>query len=272
MILVTGATGHVGNVLIRKLIEMGEKPKALIHIPTVVDSLQDLDVEKIHGDILDYNFLLKAFEGIEIIYHCASMISIMPINFEKMYAVNVTGTENVMKAAIQKGVKKVVYVSSIEAIGNVHPNIPLNEKDGFNPDKAMLKYGITKSKATLKVQEFAKKGLDVSIVCPVGIIGPFDFKPSQMGQMIIDFANKKLPAYPNYGGFDFVDVRDVADGIILAKEKGKKGEHYILTSQHITMSKLMDLLEKITKKPKPKLKLPFVFMYLSGFLLKKFIL
>ncbi len=270
MILVTGATGHVGNVLIRKLLEKKEEVRALIHIPTVSNSLDDLTIEKVKGDILDYHSLLNAFEGVETVYHCAAMISIMPTNFQKMYEINVVGTENVMKAAFKKGVKKVVYVSSIEAIGDVHPKIPVSEKDGFNPDKAMLKYGITKAKAALKVKEFAKQGLNVSIVCPVGIIGPYDFKPSQMGQMLIDFATKKLPAYPNYGGFDFVDVRDVADGIILADKKGKKGEHYILTSNHIKMSELMNLLEEITNKPKPKIKLPFNFMYFSGFFAEKF--
>jgi dihydroflavonol-4-reductase len=272
MIVVTGASGHVGNVLVRKLLEKGKEVTILLHPPTAVRaSLEGLNVKKIDGDIRDYDSLIKAFAGAEIVYHCAATISIMPGKLEELRKTNVEGVRNVMNACREVGVSRVVHVSSVEAIGDASENgAPIDESYGFNPDKAMLEYGITKAEGSLLVQEFVKEGMDIVTVCPVGVIGPYDFRPSQMGQMMLDFENGKLPAYPGYGGFDFVDSRDLIDGIVSAAEKGKPGDVFLLTSEHVTMPQMMDILEEITGKKKPKIALPYSLMRVIGFFAEQY--
>ncbi len=272
MIVVTGSSGHVGNVLVRKLLEQGKKVRVLLHPPTTVRvSLEGLDVERVSGDVTDYDSLLRAFDGAEMVYHCAAVISIMPGKLNEMRRTNVDGVKNVMRAAKACGVSRVLHVSSVEAIGDASKNgEPINETYGFNPDKAMLAYGVTKAEGSLAVMEFVKEGMDIVTVCPVGVIGPYDFRPSQLGQMILDFDSGNLPAYPGYGGFDFVDTRDLADGIIAAAEKGKPGDVFLLTGEHISVEGMMQLLEKITGKKKPSIRLPYSLMYTIGFFAEQY--
>lgn len=266
MIVVTGATGHVGNTLVRELNKRGIKPRIVIHEPTaVMEAVKGLDYEAFNGDITDADSLSRAFKGADTVYNCAAWISITPGMYKKLRKVNVDGVINVLKACKVNKVRKLVHVSSIEALGDPGEGVVATEAMGFNPDRAMLEYGVTKAEASLLVQEEAKKGLDVVTVCPVGIIGPYDFRPCQMGTMIMDFKKGKLPAYPGYGGFDWVDVRDVVQGILLAGEKGKKGEFYILTGGHTTNKEMMQILEKVTGSKMPKIALPYWLMSTAGF-------
>ncbi|MGI6395073.1 MAG: SDR family oxidoreductase [bacterium] len=266
MIVVTGASGHVGNNLIRELNRRGIKPRALIHREESADkSLKGLDFEPVKGDVTNLESMVEAFKGARLVYHCAAWISITPGMYKKLKTVNVDGTLNVLEACRKNNVKKIVYVSSIEALGDPGDGVLATEKMGFNPDKAMLEYGVTKAEAALLVQEAVKNGMDIVTVCPVGIIGPHDYKPSQMGNMMLDFYRKKLPAYPNYGGFDWVDVRDVVEGIILAGKKGKSGEAYLLTNGHTTSKEMMKILEKTTGGKMPKIALPYWLLSTAGF-------
>jgi len=266
MIAITGASGHIGNNLVRILNEKGIKPRILVHEATNVErAIEGLDYEVVKGDVNDLASLKKAFEGVETVLHCAALISISPGIIEKLRKINVEGVKNILEAVKTSNVKKLVHVSSIEALGDPGEGIIATEEMGFNPDKAMLEYGVTKAEASLIVQEAAKDGLNVCTVCPVGVIGPHDYRPSQMGTMIMDFYNGKLPAYPGYGGFDWVDARDVAKGILLAAEKGQKGEVYLLTGGHATNDEMMGILEDVTGKKKPKVKMPYWLMYSVGF-------
>lgn len=266
MIVITGATGHVGNNLVRELNKRGIKPRILVHEPTVVrKAIAGLDFEEVSGDITDADSLKKAFKGAEVVYNCAAWISITPGMYEKLRVVNVDGVINVLEACKLNNVKRLVHVSSIEALGDPGVGVIATEEMGFNPDRAMLEYGVTKAEASLLVQKAAKEGLNVVSVCPVGIIGPYDFRPCQMGAMIMDFKKGKLPAYPGYGGFDWVDVRDVAQGILLAAEKGKSGEFYILTGGHTTNHEMMEILEKVTGSKMPKVALPYWLLSTAGF-------
>lgn len=266
MIVITGATGHVGNNLIRELNKRGVRPRILVHEPTVVrEAIAGLDFEEVLGDITDADSLNRAFEGADTVYNCAAWISITPGMYKKLRVVNVDGVINVINACKLNNVKKLVHVSSIEALGDPGVGVVATEEMGFNPDRAMLEYGVTKAEASLILQEEAKKGLNVVSVCPVGIIGPYDFRPCQMGSMIMDFKNGKLPAYPGYGGFDWVDVRDVAQGILLAGEKGKTGEFYILTGGHTTNKEMMEILEKVTGSKMPNIALPYWLLSTAGF-------
>ena len=266
MIAITGASGHVGNNLVRMLNEKGIKPRILVHDPTnIKKALEGLDFEAYKGDVNDIESLNAMFEGVDTVLHLAAWISITPGIIEKLRKVNVEGVKNVLEAVKKNNVKKLVHVSSIEALGDPGEGVIATEEMGFNPEKAMLEYGVTKAEASLIVQKEAQDGLNVCTVCPVGVIGPNDFKPSQMGTMIMDFYKGKLPAYPGYGGFDWVDARDVAEGILLAAEKGKKGEVYLLTADHATNDEMMSILEDVTGKKKPKIKLPYWLMYSVGF-------
>jgi len=266
MIAITGASGHVGNNLVRKLNKKGITPRILVHNPaTLKKALKGLDFEAYRGDVNDIDSLNSLFEGVETVFHCAALISISPGIIDKLRKVNVEGVKNVLEAVKKNGVKKLVHVSSIEALGDPGEGIVATEEMGFNPDKAMLEYGVTKAEASLIVQKAAENGMNVCIVCPVGVIGPNDYKPSQMGTMIMDFYNGKLPAYPGYGGFDWVDSRDVAEGILLAAEKGKKGEVYLLTGGHATNDEMMGILEDVTGKKRPKIALPYWLMFSVGF-------
>lgn len=265
MFVVTGATGHVGNTLVKKMVSQNKKVRALIHDPSHTKPLEGVECEKVNGDILDYSSLVKAFTGADVVFHCAALISIVPGIFETLKKVNVEGTENVIKACRECKIRRLVYISSIEAIGDVRPGEAVCEADGFNPDKAMIEYGITKAHASMKVMEAVKAGLDAVLVSPVGIVGPYDFKPSQMGTMVRDFVFKKLPGYPAGGGFNFVDVRDVADIILLAAEKGRTGENYLAAGEQLTIPQMMDMLEEVSGIKKPFLKIPFWTMYLAAF-------
>ena len=268
MIVITGASGHVGNNLVRELNKRGIKPRILIHEETTVrKAIEGLDFEEVKGDTRDLESLKKAFEGADLVYNCAAAISIKCGVYDKIKTVNVDGVQNVIDACIADKVRRLVHVSSIEALGDPGEGVVATEELGFNPDRAMLEYGITKAEGSLLVQKAVKEGkIDAVTVCPVGILGPNDFRPSQMGTMEMNFRKGKLPAYPAYGGFDWVDVRDVVEAIILAGEKGKSGEFYLLTGGHVTNDEMMGILEKLSGRKRPKVSLPYWLMYTMGFL------
>ena len=255
MVVVTGATGHIGNVLVRELVSRGNDIRVLI--PPLEDAapLEGLEVEKVEGDILKVDSLAEAFKGADVVYHLAGMVSILPGRSELLHQVNVVGTRNVVEACLESGVRRLVYTSSIHAIAEPPHGTVIDETLPFDPKRTMGEYDRSKALATLEVLKGVKQGLDAVIVCPTGVVGPYDFKPSEMGQLFIDFAKKRLKAYID-GAYDFVDVRDAATGHILACEKGRTGESYILSGERITMNALMSMLEEITGVRAPCLKIP----------------
>ena len=256
MIVVTGATGHIGNVLVRLLLRnKNESVRVLIPKFENSTSLEGLAVEKVEGDVLNLDSLIRAFQGVEIVYHLAAIVSIMPGKNKMMSRVNVEGTANVIKACLACRVRRLVYTSSIHALGNISQGKLIDESFPFDIDNAMGEYDRSKAQASLKVLEAVKQGLDVVIICPTGVIGPYDFKPSQIGKFFLSFAKKKLKAYIA-GAFDFVDVRDVALGHIMACEKGVTGEKYILSGQLISIDGIMSILQEVTGLEPPRLKIP----------------
>lgn len=255
MILVTGATGHVGNVLVRKLISAGADIRVLTLPGDNLSSLAGLNVENVEGDISDFDSIQPAFEGVNIVFHLAGIISIMPGHDELLYSVNVKGTRNVVESCLASDVKRLVYTSSVHALKEPPHGTVIDENCAFEPEYSRAGYDHTKALASLEVQNGVKKGLDAVIVCPSGIIGPCDYNVSQMGQVILDYMNGDLKAYID-GAYDFVDVRDVANGLILACEKGKTGESYILSGEKITVPDLLNLLEEITGVKRPSFKIP----------------
>lgn len=254
MILVTGATGHIGNVLVRRLIEQGHKVRALILPGESRDPLQGLDVEPLEGDVLDFDTLRRAFRGAHLVYHLAGMITILPGRHPQVWKVNVQGTLNAIQAALQAGVGRFVYTSSIHAIQRLESGV-IDERLPYDPDNPYGEYDRSKAAATLEVQKAAHAGLEAVIACPTGVIGPYDFRLSEMGRLIFDAALRRPTLYVD-GAYDFVDVRDVAEGLTLAAEKGVKGESYILSGERISVRYLLETVREITGRGFFTLKAP----------------
>ncbi len=255
MWLVTGATGHVGNVLVRKLLERGEKVRALLLPGESRESIQGLNVDAFEGDVLNLDSVFESMQGIKGIFHLAGVISIMPGPNPFVHNVNVSGTKNILKAAMKKGVDKLIYTSSIHAIQRVE-NSMIDETLPYDMDNPYGAYDRSKAEATLEVLNAARVGFDAVVVCPTGVIGPYDFRGSMMGAVIHDAAAAKPTLYVD-GAYDFVDVRDVADGLIAAAENGERGESYILSGQKITVRYMLETVREITGKNFFQMKIPF---------------
>ncbi|KAF0109104.1 MAG: dihydroflavonol-4-reductase [Anaerolineaceae bacterium] len=256
MNLVTGATGHIGNVLIRKLLERGEKVRALVWQGEDTTSIRGLPVEQVEGDVLDPSSLEAALKGIENVYHLAGIISIMPGKPPFVWKVNVDGTRNVLEAARRARVRRLVYTSSIHAIARAPHGTEMDESLGFDADNPYGEYDRSKAAASLAVQHAALADLDAVIVCPTGVIGPYDFRGSEMGEVIRGAAEAK-PMFYVEGAYDFVDVRDVADGLIAAAGRGRRGESYILGGHKISVRYMLETVREVTGKAFSSIKIPF---------------
>jgi dihydroflavonol-4-reductase len=254
MWLVTGATGHVGNVLVRKLLERGEKVRALILPGESRESISGLRVEAVEGDVLHFDSLFKSMRDVKGVFHLAGVISIMPGPNPFVRKVNVDGTKNILRAAIEHG-SKLIYTSSIHAIQRVEDGV-IDEHIPYDMNNPYGAYDRSKAEATLDVLHAAQSGLEAVVTCPTGVIGPYDFRGSMMGAVIHDAAVAKPTLYVD-GAYDFVDVRDVADGLISAAENGKRGESYILSGQKISVRYLLETVREITGRNFFQMKIPF---------------
>jgi dihydroflavonol-4-reductase len=254
MWLVTGATGHIGNVLVRKLRERGEQVRALVLPNEPLTPLEGTQVELREGDILDEESLHEAMQGVQGVFHLAGLISIMPGSNGLVRRVNVDGTKNMLCAAQATGVGRFVYTSSIHAVRRIDNGV-IDESVPYDPGNPYGEYDRAKAEATLQVQKAAEAGLEAVIACPTGVIGPYDFRGSLMGSVIRCAAEKKPTLYVD-GAYDFVDVRDVAEGLIAAAETGRGGESYILSGQRISVRYLLETVREITGKYFFKMKIP----------------
>jgi dihydroflavonol-4-reductase len=255
MILVTGATGHIGNVLIRKLLKRKEKVRAMVMPQEDRRALKGLNVEIVEGDVLDVKSLRQAMHGVEKVFHLAGMISIMPGEDPFVRMVNLTGTRNVVEVAREMNVRRLVYTSSIHAIQRVAEGITIDESVPFDPKTTLSSYDRSKAEASLVVLDAVRDGLDAVIVCPTGVIGPHDYRGSEMGCLFLDWMKSRVNFLVK-GAYDFVDVRDVADGQILAGERGRIGESYILSGQKISLSEILHQIQKALGVTKYGLALP----------------
>ncbi|MEK6793925.1 MAG: SDR family oxidoreductase [Spirochaetota bacterium] len=251
MTAVTGATGHLGQALVHELDERGETISVLLRSQRQRPLIPASAV--VHeGDITDTASLVRAFTGADTVYHTAALISIVPKHSDALHRVNVAGTENVIRACREAGVRRLVYTSSIEALGIGVPGLTVTEGTSFDPDHAIMEYGRTKALASIMVQNV--RDFETIIVSPTAIIGPFDRRPSALGRMIYDAMSRKLIGYPD-GGFDFVDVRDVAVLHILAAERARAGEKYIAAGTPCSVHELMLLIERLSGVRRPMLRM-----------------
>ncbi len=260
--IVTGGTGHIGNVLIRHLIENRYKVTALVLPNEDLKPIEGLDVKIVYGDVTDREFMFKLIKSKSIVFHLAGIIDIGNIPYEKVYNVNVQGTKNIVDACVKNKAKKLVYASTVNIIEAVKDEV-LFEPSELKEELAEGPYAQTKIEATKYILENCRtENLDAVIVYPSAVIGPFDFKISEVGQVILDFMNKKLYGYVS-GGYNFVDVRDVAEGMRLASIKGGKGESYILSGQITSFKSLLQIINaKLGRKRlPPKFALWFVKLF-----------
>ena len=189
------------------------------------------------------------------IFHLAGVMSIMPGPNPFVRKVNVEGTKNILHAALEKRIKKLVYTSSIHAIQRVEEGV-IDENIPYDMNNPYGAYDRSKAEATLEVLQAAHSGLEAVVACPTGVIGPYDFRGSMMGAVIHDAAAAKPTLYVD-GAYDFVDVRDVAEGLITAAEKGKRGESYILSGQKISVRYMLETVREVTGKNFFQMKIPF---------------
>lgn len=256
--IITGATGHLGNVVTRKLLEKGEDVKIVIRDEKQLEIFGKKNIDYVVGDIRDVEFLRSVIEKDSIVIHMAGIITIVSKNKQIVKDTNILGTKNICDVCLEKGVKRLVYTSSVHALPVLPVGQTIGEQEGFDYKVKGL-YAGTKLQATKYVKSMTEKGLDVVVCYPSGIIGPYDYKPSQIGELIKMIIRGKKMAVVK-GGYNFVDVRDVADAVIKASVNGKSGSGYILSGHNISVEQLFKTLNKILKKPN---KLPHIPMWLA---------
>lgn len=255
MIVVTGATGHVGNVLIRELTAAGERVRAMVLPNDDCRSLAGLDVERVAGNVLDPASLERVMTGADTVYNLAGVISILPGAEALMRKVNVEGVRNTAQAALRAGVRRMVHVSSIHAFERVPHGVTIDECVPFVDEHPVGVYDETKADGTRALLEVVAEGLDAVVACPTGIIGPHDYLGSEMGHVILNFAKKKLHLLVQ-GAYDFVDVRDVAQGLRLAAAKGRTGEVYILSGARIEIPQIKQMVQDFVGIHSPHITVP----------------
>jgi dihydroflavonol-4-reductase len=231
--------------------------------------LEGLKVEIAEGNVLDYPAMRKAMQGVKTVYHLAGLITILPGRDPLVGLVNVQGTKNVLAAAMDAGVERLVYTSSIHAIARVPDHITIDENVPFDPKGLDSEYDSSKAMATLAVLEAAGQGLEAVVVCPTGVIGPHDYRLSEMGRLIFDAASARLQ-FSVDGAYDFVDVRDVAQGLIKACERGRSGEHYILSGERITIPKLLTTVREVVGMRALQLNVPMALAKAAAFIATPF--
>jgi dihydroflavonol-4-reductase len=259
---VTGASGFIGSNLVHELVARGHKVKALLRSGSDTRGLEGVDYERVEGDVSDRTRLKEAMFGCDWCFHVAASYHLWLKDYKPMYAANVEGTRNVLEMAASAGCWRIVYTSTVGCIGYPLPTdgritssdetVPVSEAQMTNH------YKRSKWQAELVAIQLARNGLPVIIVNPSAPVGPRDVKPTPTGQVILDFLNRKMPAYLDTG-LNWVHVQDVAIGHILAAEKGALGERYILGNAegNWTMQEAFTVLQELTAIPAPKTKIPY---------------
>jgi dihydroflavonol-4-reductase len=255
-VLVTGATGFIGFHVARLLSRKGLSVRALVREGSDQSALRAIDVEPVIGDVRDFDSVKRSLKGSEQIYHLAADYRLWVPDPETMYAINVEGTKNVMRAAFELETERVIYTGTVGTLPTSSTGKPSTEETSADIKEMVGHYKRSKFMAEREVYQFIEKGLPAVVVCPSTPVGPMDRKPTPTGRMIVDFLNDRIPAYLNTG-LNFVDVEDVAAGHWLASDQGKIGQRYILGNKNITLREFFDSLARMTKRTPPKVRLPY---------------
>ena len=255
--LVTGATGHLGANLVRRLLDDGEAVRVMLRRGPDNGALAGLEVERVEADLRDAEAVGRAVKGCARVHHCAAMVSTIEgdaAHQRLLYDSNVLGTRHILEAALRHGVDKVVVSGSLSATG-YDPARPSTEDMPFYPFERQLPYGFTKHLVEHEVLRAHAAGLNAVVAVSCAIVGPNDYVPSRMGRVLVDFANGQLRAYIP-GGFEFVSAADMALGHQLAMQQGRSGQKYIFSTAYASVDELLDLYQEVSGRPKPRLCLP----------------
>jgi dihydroflavonol-4-reductase len=252
-VALTGASGHIGAALSRVLLAAGKNVRLLVRADT--RALEGVEADRVTADLTDPDSLCRAFQGIDIVYHLAAAISLDRRHAEEMRRINITGTRNVIGACRKCSVHRLVHFSSIEAISDLGS---LKATDELNPLAGPAEttvYGWTKAESERLVLQAVDDGLDAVILCPTAVVGPHDYKPSHLGRALLDLYHNRLPVLIP-GGFNWVDVRDVAKAALAAGGKGRRGERYILSGSWKSLAHMAALVGEINGRDGSRPMLP----------------
>lgn len=258
-VLVTGASGFLGWHVARVLVERGYSVRALVRPGS---RFSELDAEPVTGDLRDPQSLERAVEGCSLVFHVAADYRLWAKDPRELYRTNVDGTRALLEASRRAGVERVVYTSTVGSIGIPQEGLG-DENTPVSLDDMAGDYKRSKFLAERVALEFARGGLPVVIVNPTAPVGDHDVKPTPTGQTVLDFLNGRMPAFIDTG-LNIVAARDTAEGHLLACERGRAGERYILGSENLTLAQILQLLAKITDRKAPSLRLPYAVAYCAG--------
>jgi dihydroflavonol-4-reductase len=252
---VTGGTGFVGSAVIRRLLAAGHEVRALARPTANTRMLDGLPVERVSGDLSDVSVLQASMTGCGWVFHVAALYAYWGHTWDEFYQSNVLGTRHVLDAAARCGVQRVVHTSSIASLGIPRDGSPGTEDTPVTLQDLLSDYKRSKYLAEEVVREFVGKGLPVVTVNPATPVGVGDHKPTQSGKLVVDLLNGRMPAYVDTG-MTIVDVDDVANGHLLAMEKGKVGERYILGGENLSLKQVLDLLCDLSGRPRVRTRIP----------------
>ena len=263
--LVTGATGFLGSHVAWQLVERGEDVRVLARPSSDVRALEGLRAERFTGDLRDVASLERALEGVTRIYHVAADYRLWARHPREIYESNVSGTQNILEAARRAGVEKFVYTSTVATLAVPRTGELPNEETQSSVEEMIGHYKVSKFVAEQCALSAARSGLPVVIVNPTTPLGPGDWKPTPTGKIIVDFLNGRMPGYVDTG-LNFVPVEDCARGHLLAAERGRVGERYILGGVNLTLKSMLDILARIAGRRAPQWKIPHAMAYAAAWL------
>jgi dihydroflavonol-4-reductase len=252
--LVTGAAGFLGSHVTRQLLARGESVRVLMRPSSNNRAISDLSLEYVTGDLRDRASLERAMNGVKRVFHVAADYRLWAKRPQDIYDSNVGGTKNLLAAAKNAGIEQLIYTSTVATIAVDRPELP-NESTDAKLEEMVGHYKRSKWMAEKEVLQAAKDGLPVIVAMPTTPVGPWDWKPTPTGKIILDFLNGKMPGYVETG-LNFVGVEECAAGHLLAAERGKIGERYLLGAENLTLKGLLDLLAEITGLRAPSMKIP----------------
>lgn len=252
--LVTGAAGFLGSHVARQLVARGETVRVLMRPSSNNRAISDLPLEYVTGDLRDAASLERAMNGVTRVFHVAADYRLWAKNPQEIYDSNLGGTKNLLAAAQTAGIEQLIYTSTVATIAVDRPELP-NESTDSKLEEMIGHYKRSKWMAEQEVLRAAKEGLPAIVAMPTTPVGPWDWKPTPTGKIILDFLNGKMPGYVDTG-LNFVGVEECAAGHLLVSERGQTGERYLLGAENLTLKGLLDVLAGITGLPSPSMKIP----------------
>ena len=263
-VLVTGATGFVGGNLARQLWHRGDKVRALVRPGSDTLTIDGTGIEPVSGDILDRDSVVRAAKGCEAVFHCAAAYTFWSRDPRAVYRTNVEGTANVLAAASQAGVSRLVYTSTVSTVGLCNWKLA-TEDTPLDPKHLVGHYKKSKYQAEQLALKMASDDLPVVVVNPTTPVGPWDVKPTPTGRIVLDFLLKRIPAYLDTG-MNLVDVEDVVSGHISAMERGNPGQRYLLGHRNFTLKEVFTILQRLTGLSAPRWRAPYWLVLGAGYI------